>query len=100
MIFNSPETGSSFHVIMEYGQYILCYRKVDNDRYRVRIQINNGGSQVSIKGKLKFAAYWSYKNSHFSIVTDYFHLRYAVTDAFQAIFAVVPIYDTKVDDVK
>ena len=98
MSFKSPSTGSEYKVLLENKHYILCYRKVENDRYRARIQIKGNASVIDIKNKLKFASSWGYKDSHFSVLTDAYHLRYAVTDAFQAIFNSVPLDEKEYED--
>lgn len=91
MSFKSPDTGSEYKVVLENKSYVLCYRKVDDDRYRARIQVKGNASALDIKSKLKSSSSWGYKASHFSVLIDTFHLRYAMTDAFQAIFNSMPI---------
>lgn len=99
MSFKSPDTGSEYKVVLENKSYVLCYRKVGDDRYRARIQVKGNASALNIKSNLKFSSSWGYKNYHFSVLLDTFHLRYAMTDAFQAIFNSVPL-DEKEEEKK
>jgi len=88
--FTSPQTGSEYRVVAEYGDFLICYRPIDGGkRFRVRIQGPEPLSLCGVKKRLHNFDIWSNvkDGDHISVVVpnDGQSLANAVADAVRAV---------------
>jgi len=85
--FTSPQTGSTYKVVTEISDIILCYREVNNGIYRVSIQCNNTYGLHRIFQNLIRSDLWSdIKNDdHISLDCSASDLKNVLADALRAI---------------
>lgn len=87
MVFTSPQTKQEYTVV-NTGDIFVCYRKIDHDKYRVRIQSKTSHEEAlkPIKDSLAFKHWGPVKDDdHISIITDGCYLGDAIGDAIRVI---------------
>jgi len=85
MMFISPQTGNTYTIVNTNNDIFVCYRELDNNEYRVRIQGNNPNTLAAVRTLLHFAWGSLKDDDHYSVVVSKGDLPFAVADAIKAI---------------
>jgi hypothetical protein len=87
--FTSPQTESVYQVVADFGDGLLvCYRQLDNNLVRVRLQVPKSAAEAAQQG-LPHSWGELKGGDHYSVVVKSSSCLAAVTDALGAAAAVV-----------